>query len=83
MPASIFSIRRRSASPASCMVRDRGVAVWNVATTGTSAAHSASSAIVGVIGSWMWTRSKSPARSQRRTRAALTGPKLTRAIEPL
>ena len=83
IPASIFSIEARSAPPASCIERERGVAVWNVATTGTSAAHSASSAMLGVIGSWMCSRSNRPARNQRRTRAALSGPKFTLAIEPL
>ena len=34
MPASSFSIAARSTPPANCMDRDRGVAVWKVATTG-------------------------------------------------
>ena len=83
IPASIFSTSPRSASPATCMVRERGVAVWKVATTGVTANRSASSEIDGVIGSCRCTRSNRPSRSQRRTRPAVTGPKLTRAIEPL
>ena len=83
IPASIFSIAGRSTPPAICMERDRGVAVWKVATTGSSAAHRASSEMLGVIGSWMCSRSNRPARSQRATRAALSGPKFTRATEPL
>ena len=60
IPASILSIGGSEHPPASCIVRDRGVAVWKVATTGTSAAHSASNETLGVIGSWMWTRSNCP-----------------------
>ena len=83
IPASIFSIAGRSTPPAICIERDRGVAVWKVATTGNSAAHRASSEMLGVMGSWMCSRSNRPARSQRRTRAALSGPKFTRATDPL
>ena len=39
--------------------------------------------MLGLSGSWMCSRSKAPRRSQRRTRAALSGPKFTRATEPL
>ena len=83
MPASILSIAGRSTPPASCIERDRGVAVWKVATTGDSAAHRASREMLGVIGSWRCSRSNRPARSQRPTRAALSGPKFTRATDPL
>ncbi len=68
---------------AACIQRERSVAVWNVATTGVSAAQSASSEMVGVIGSWMWTRSKCPDSTHRDTRAAVIGPKLMRATDPL
>ena len=37
----------------------------------------------GGAGSCTWTTSKRPSRSQRRTRAADTGPNCTLAIEPL
>ena len=40
------------------MARERRFEVWKVATIGQSAAHSASAPMLGVIGSWMWTRSK-------------------------
>ena len=65
------------------MARERRLEVWNVATTGPSEAHSASSARLGVAGSWMCSTSKRPAPSQRRTRAADSGPMFTRATDPL
>ncbi len=71
--ASSFSVTGRSTPPARDIDLDLGVAVWKVATTGCSAAHSASSAMLGVTGSWTCTRSKRWRRSQRRTRAALSG----------
>ena len=57
--------------------------MWNVATIGPSAAHSASNDRLGLTGSWMWTTSKAPSPSQRLVRAAETGPKFTRATDPL
>jgi len=66
------------------MARDRVIAVWKVATTGSSrAARTASSDRLGVNGSWTWITSKFPAVSHRRTRAADTGPKTSRATDPL
>ena len=58
-------------------------AVWNVATIGPSAIHSASMPRLGVTGSCRCRTSNSPARSHRRTRAAVTGPKVMRATAPL
>ncbi len=67
-----------------CIARDRVIAVWKVATTGSSRADStASSDRLGVNGSCTWITSKSPDSTQRRTRAADTGPKESRATEPL
>ena len=57
--------------------------MWKVATIGPVAAQQASSDSDGVAGSWMCSTSNSPSRSHRRTRAADTGPKFTRATEPL
>ena len=65
------------------MVRERGVDVWKVATTGPSATNSARNDRLGAVGSWTCRTSKSPSRSQRRTRASDTGPKVSRATEPL
>ena len=79
------AVRQRAgrARSASRIDRDRGVAVWKVATTGAVPAHRASIETLGVIGSCRCSRSKSPSRNHCRTRAALTGPKFTRATEPL
>ena len=57
--------------------------MWKVATTGPRADSTASSDRLGVIGSCTCSTSKSPAVSQRRTRAAEIGPKDSRATEPL
>ena len=65
------------------MARERRFEVWKVATIGPSAAHRASTEMLGVTGSWMWTTSNSSRSSQRPTRAAVTGLKLSRATEPL
>ena len=63
--------------------RDRVVAAWNVATSGPSWIMQVSSDRLGGAGSCTWTTSKSPSRSQRRTRAADTRPNCSRATEPL
>jgi hypothetical protein len=84
MCASIFaSPARRNVAPVVANAQERSWAVWKVATTGTRAAHSASTDTLGVAGSWMCTRSKRPSASQRRTRPATRGPNETRATEPL
>ena len=57
--------------------------MWNVATIAPVAAQHASSDRDGVVGSWMCSTSNPPSRSHRRTRAADSGPKFTRATEPL
>jgi hypothetical protein len=59
------------------------LAVWKVATIGPVAAQQASSDSDGVAGSWRCSTSNAPSRSQRRTRAAESGPKFTRATDPL
>ena len=59
------------------------VAMWNVATSGPSWIMQVSSDRLGGAGSCTCTTSKSPSRSQRRTRAADTSPNCTRATEPL
>ena len=79
----IFSSDGRSSGCAACRARERSIAEWKVATTGSVEAHSAMRDAEGTSGSWMWTTSKSPASSQRVTRAEVTGPKLNRATEPL
>ena len=65
------------------MTRERTLEVWKVATTGVVAAHSARIERLGASGSWMCTTSKSPSSSQRPTLPAATGPKSSRAVEPL
>ena len=79
----IFSSDGRRIEAEADIARDRICDVWKVATTGHSVAHSASSDRLGDAGSCRCTTSKAPSRSQRRTRAATTGPNETRATEPL
>src|SRR3954452_20347243 len=62
---------------------DRVVAAWKVATIGPFAIMHTSRETDGGAGSCTWTTSKFPSRSQRRTRAAETGPNCRLAIEPL
>ena len=62
---------------------DRVVAAWKVATIGPLAIMQTSRDTDGGAGSCTWTTSKCPSRSQRRTRAAETGPNCRLAIEPL
>jgi hypothetical protein len=83
MRPAIFSSDGRRRGYAVCIVRDRSIDVWKVATIGPSAAMRASTLTLGVIGSCRWSTSKSPCSSQRPTLAAVTGPKLSRATEPL
>ena len=63
--------------------RDRVSAMWNVATSGPSWIMQASSGRLAAAGSCTCTTSKSPSRSQRRTRAADRNPNCTWATEPL
>lgn len=79
----IFSSDGRSRGYAADIARERSVAVWKVATIGPSKAHKASTEALGVIGSCRCRTSKSPSASHRFTRAAVTGPKVSRATEPL
>src|SRR3954447_7080232 len=81
--ASIFSSAGRSRLDATLIARDRTCQVWNVATNGPSADHSAMIDALGVVGSWTWTTSKLPSASQLFTRAAVRGPNVTRATDPL
>src|SRR5680860_341286 len=81
-PVIFSSDGRRTVADAD-IARDLTWEVWKVATIGPSAAHRASTAMLGVAGSWMCRTSHSPARSHRRTRAATTGPNDTRATDPL
>ena len=81
--AVIFSIDGRRIVAEADIARERTLEVWKVATTGHSAAHSASKEMLGVAGSCRCSTSKRPSLSQRRTRAATTGPKDTRATDPL
>jgi hypothetical protein len=62
---------------------DRVVAAWKVATIGPLAIMHTSRDADGGAGSCTWTTSNWPSRSQRRTRAAETGPNWRLAIEPL
>src|SRR3954470_9102982 len=81
--ALIFSKEGRRIAADAERARDRWLAEWYVTTTGHSAAHSASSERLGVAGWCTWSTSKWPSLSQRRTRAATTGPNDIRATAPL
>ena len=83
MRAVMRSMSGPVAPASSSRARERSMAAWKVATTGPGAAWRTSMPTLGVMGSWMWIRSKSPASSQRRARRATTAPKLRRATEPL
>ena len=83
MRPEIFSRLGRMMGYAVCIVRDRSIEVWKVATMGPSAAIRASTLMLGVTGSCRCSTSKCPASSHRLTLAAVTGPKLSRATEPL
>src|ERR671911_854131 len=80
----IFSREGRRRGWAACRARDLTTDEWNVATTGSSVeAHRAMRAAEGFIGSCRWSTSKRPASSHLVTRAEVTGPKVSRATEPL
>ena len=79
----IFSSAGCSAVPKTCRARERAIAVWNVATIGPLAANVASIDTLGTVGSCTCSTSNSPSRSQRRVRASDSGPKTSRATEPL
>lgn len=81
--ALIFSSAGWRIGYAASMARERGLEVWKVATIGPCAAQQVSRPREGAVGSWMWTTSKTPSCSQRRTRAADRKPKFRRATEPL
>ena len=67
--AVTFSIKGRSTPPNAARVRDRSMAVWNVATIGPSAASSASTDTLIVVGSCRCSTSNVCSASQRRARA--------------
>ena len=81
----------RRSSPARCAAPagwraapgTRGIAVCTVATIGPDATQQASSGSDGTVGSCTCSTSKSPSRSQRRTRLADSGPNASRATDPL
>ena len=79
----IRSSQGRTTGPDAASHFDRVVAAWKVATIGPLAIMQTSSDTDGGAGSCTWTTSKCPSRSQRRTRAAETGPNCRLAIEPL
>ena len=79
----IRSSHGRTTGPQAARNFDRVVAAWKVATIGPLAIMQTSRDTDGGAGSCTWTTSKCPSRSQRRTRAADTGPNCTLAIEPL
>ena len=81
--ASIFSSAVRSTGWVASSTRDLGIAVCTVATIGPDATQQASSGSDGTVGSCTCSTSKSPSRSQRRTRLADSGPNESRATDPL
>lgn len=81
--ALIFSRAAWRIEYAATIALERGFEVWKVATIGPCAAQHVSRPSDGEDGSWMWTTSKVPSCSQRRTRAADRKPKFSRATEPL
>ena len=68
---------------AALIARDLGLAWWKVATTGMSAHQTASRPRLGDAGSWTCSTSNLPSDNHRRTRDADSGPKVSRATEPL
>ena len=66
-----------------CSHRERGFAVWKVATIGPSATISARKDRLGATGSCTCSTSNLPARIHRRTLVYDTGPNESRATEPL
>ncbi len=74
MRPRIFSSDGRSSGWAACRARERSMAEWKVATTGSVEAHSAISDADGFSGSCRCSTSKRPASSQRLTRAVVAGP---------
>ena len=64
-------------------MRERGIAVWNVATIGPVATQQASSDRLGISGSCTCSTSKPPSLIQRRTRFVDKKPNDRRATEPL
>ena len=79
----IRSSQGRTTGPQAARSFERVVAAWKVATIGPLAIMQTSSDTDGGAGSCTCTTSKCPSRSQRRTRAADTGPNCQLAIEPL
>ena len=59
MRAVILSMSGTAAGESSLRARDRGMAAWKVPTTGQEAAWRAIVPTLGMLGSWMWSRSKS------------------------
>ena len=81
--ALIFSSADCSTGSAACSTRERGLAVWKVATIGPVAIQQASKDRLGAAGSCTCSTSKSPSRTHRRTRLADTKPNDSLATEPL
>lgn len=81
--AAIFSNIGTTTGEIACRARERSIAEWKVATTGPCAAHSARMLSEGLYGSCRCRTSKAPSSTHRRTRAPTTGPKASRATEPL
>ena len=79
----IRSSHGRTTGPQAASHFERTVAAWKVATIGPLAIMQTRRDTDGGAGSCTWTTSNRPSRSQRRTRAADTGPNCTLAIEPL
>jgi hypothetical protein len=79
----IRSSQGRVIGPTAASHFDRVVAAWKVATIGPSAIMQTSRDTDGDAGSCTWTTSNRPSRSQRRTRAADTGPNCMLALDPL
>jgi hypothetical protein len=79
----IFSSAVCSAGAVAWISRERGIAVWKVATIGPSATQHASSERLGAAGSCTCSTSKLPSLTQRRTRAADRNPNASRATDPL
>ena len=77
------SRKGRTIGPQAASHFDRMVAVWKVATIGPLAIMQTRRDTEGGAGSCTCTTSKFPCRSQRRTRAADTGPNWRLAIDPL
>ncbi len=83
MRAEIFSMAVCTREYIAASMRERSIDECQVATIGPRADQHDRIETLGEAGSCTCSTSKSPSRSQRRTRRVDTGPNATRAFDPL